>query len=224
MFVGVSFIARNSQCTHIIKIRTDQLLPIGFIDWLDNFFATETPNTKKIVCSEMLQHQAFYVGDFVFAGKIEQVFFFTDSVLRYNGKRIALNNSVDYVLKYLMQTDKQSLNKILSDSLVRNEITFLRRHSKVKSLWGEIAREYFSVLPEDIYHKILWRDRPMADIFSDNIPTFIFYKDLKIGNHVTDLNRLSDGAKESYFKLLKRMYIELKRYLRTKIKYYTTSQ
>ena len=43
----------------------------------------------------------------------------------------------------------------------------------------------------------------MADVFSDNILTFIFYKDLKIGNHVTDLNRLSDGAKESFFKHLR---------------------
>ena len=103
MFVGASYISRNSNCTHIIKIRTDQLIPVELIDWLDGFFVAESLDEKKIICSEMLRDQPFYVGDFLFAGSIGKITSFAADVLQYNGQRLALSNPVDYALKYLVR-------------------------------------------------------------------------------------------------------------------------
>jgi hypothetical protein len=224
LFVGASYISCNSDCTHIVKIRTDQLLPEEFIDWLDSFFAAEAPNTKKIICSEMLCDQAFYVGDFVFAGPIEQVFSFTNNVLQYDGRRIALNNSVDYVLKHVVRLDEQVAKAFRGNSLLRNELFFMFKQTAFLGLWQDVSRNYFSVLPEELYKKIIWRGRPMSDVFSNNLNYFIFHKELQTLERMINKRKILFTNKANVFTIILRTFNDLKRYVKARFEFYTNSK
>ena len=224
MSIGANYISCNSNCTHVIKIRTDQLLPVEFIDWLDSFFTAETLDTKKIICSEMLRDQVFYVGDFVFAGSIEQICSFASNVLRYDCQRLALNNSVDYVLKHLVQSDEKVAKVFERSSLVRNQLVFFSRQAEIIGLWHDVSREYFSVLPEDIYKKIHWRGRLMSDVFANNRQAFIFYKEWQALNGLIDSQALMVSARVHVFTLFRKTYVELKRYVKAHLKFRSTSK
>jgi len=219
MFVGASYISCNSDCTHIIKIRTDQLFPMDFIDWLNRYFTTETNDTKKIICSEFLRDQPFYAGDFVFAGTIEKIICFAMHVLQYDGQRLILNNSVDYVLKHLVNSDERIAKAFYECGLLRNQWKFLFWHRKIFSLWRDVSTEHFSVLPEEIFWQIIWRGRPMSEVFANNQQAFMLYKEWQMLNRKVDARELIGIVRFNFFILFKRAYIEFKRYVKARLKF-----
>ena len=219
MFAGASYISCNSSCTHVIKIRTDQLLPIEFIEWLDTFFTAEATDTKKIICSEFLRNKPFYVGDFVFAGTIEQIKCFTTHVLKYNDQRLVLNNSVDYVIKHLIESDKRIKKNFYKNNILFNELLLFSGRGKSVNLWLDISKDYFSVLPEEIYWQILWRGRPMTDVFANNHQAFIHSKECRMLNNRVDGKKLYDGVGVNFITQFKQVFLEFKRYLKAWIKF-----
>jgi hypothetical protein len=106
---GAKFISLNSKATHILKIRTDQIIDPKIIDWLTNFFITYdniSPNYRKqkdcfLVFSWMLQNNPFEMGDFIFAGGVNNILSFCKTNLLFNGRNIHPSIGKDFVLKYL---------------------------------------------------------------------------------------------------------------------------
>jgi hypothetical protein len=69
---GVNYLRKNSQATHVLKIRTDQLVNPSVIKWLDNFFIDhaaefideETTQKSFLIFSEFRKDTPFYFWDF----------------------------------------------------------------------------------------------------------------------------------------------------------------
>lgn len=219
MSVGIEFLLEHSKCSHIIKIRTDQLMPDVFIEWLDEFFRKQDDSSKKLVCSEQIHDQAFYVGDFVFAGPRDKMANFARNVLSYQGQRIALNNSIDYTLKQLINTDERVSTKFWKNNLFFNEIAILLNYKEIDFLWREVSNDNFVPLPVELYKDIFWRGRAMSEVFSSSFEKFSFFEDSELKYINSDVYLSSHKVNESYVLRLKKLYFELKRFLKAKILY-----
>lgn len=219
MSVGIEFLLKNSDCSHIIKIRTDQLMPEIFIEWLDEFFRKQDDSSKKIVCSEQIHDQAFYVGDFVFAGPRDKMANFARNVLSYQGQRIVLNNSIDYTLKHLINTDERVSAKFWKNNLIFNEMEFLFKHKDIDRLWNEVSNDNFVPLPIELYKDIFWRGLAMSEVFSSSFEKFSFYEDSERKYINTGKYFKSIKGNEKYVPSLKKLYFEMKRFLKAKILY-----
>lgn len=218
-FVGASYLNSNTDCTHIIKIRTDQLMPLGLMSWLDDFFLREGAGTKLIVCSELLRNSPFYVGDFFFAGETQQILNFATHVLHYEGRRIAINNSVDYVLKHLVQSNERVAKAFPETDPLRNQFRSQYSSPKMSGLWRSALREYFAVLPEEIYWEIVWRDRSMLDVLGQSGHAFFFHEEWFVyrnqGVAFSGLSNIGNGALHSFWQT----YVDLKRYLKSRFRF-----
>ena len=105
-------------------------------------------------------------------------------------------------------------------SLLRNEFKFLSRHTEMAGLWRHVSKEYFSVLPEEIYRKILWRGIPMSDVFINNFQTFIFYKEWQALSLRVDARVLFVSTRANVVVFFSKAYLDIKRYIKEWFKFH----
>ena len=82
-YAGVNFIKNNfNGVTHVLKIRTDQLIDPSIIKWLSDIYSHSNAASDlsrynqedKIIFSDSIISTNFYLGDFIFAGKINDIY------------------------------------------------------------------------------------------------------------------------------------------------------
>ncbi len=206
---GVEWLRKNTDCTHVLKIRTDQLVPPELIPWLQNFYENSNFQARNqedfLMFSEALKGESFYAGDFMFAGTIKDISNFCRAVLCAEG-RVHPMNSCDYVLKWLQLID----NKFLSDSsmLTRSFLT-ARNTLRIQYLWNEVLKDRICLPPKEIYKKIQWRGKPMPDVLESIDTAFFFNEDISSYD-------ISPIRTRSIWKTYKLMRDYWKRYLMAK--------
>lgn len=121
---GVKWLKENTGCTHVLKIRTDQLVPPELISWLKDFYEKSQFNESNqedfLFFSEALRSESFYAVNFIFSGTIGDMNRFCDAVLSTKGMVHPMNAS-DYVLKWLQTMDLKFLRGC--SPLVRSLLT-----------------------------------------------------------------------------------------------------
>ncbi len=213
IFAGVNFLASNSDCTHVIKIRTDQSVPLEFIDWIEKLFDGEN-NPNLIVCSDLISNLPFYAGDFVFVGGINKILGFVKSVLRSDRQRVALNNSMDYTLKRLIDIDDEIANLFTSGNPLVNQCKLAYRSDEIMYAWSRAINCYVTPLSKKIFWRIVWRGRPMSQVFDENNNNFIFYEDCRVnGRHLANAPS-NVFAAEMSAELIGEIWRYLKEYLK----------
>lgn len=177
---GVEWLRKNTSCTHVLKIRTDQLIPLELISWLQNFYENSQYLKLKdqqenfIIFSEGLRSESFYAGDFIFAGTISDLSQFCEAVLSCNYLVHPMNAS-DYVLKWLQSLDSKYFFQ--SKPLFRSFLT-ARNSIAVQSMWNEVLKHRISFIPKGIYKKIQWRGKYMSNILVSLDTSFFFNEDI----------------------------------------------
>lgn len=206
---GVDWLKSNTNCTHALKIRTDQLVPVELILWLKNFYENSNFHADKqedfLIFSEALKAESFYAGDFIFAGTVNDLSNFCSAVLSSEGAVHPMNSS-DYVLKWLQSLDGKYLSK---QSIWMRSFLTARNTLAIQSLWIEVLKNPISLPPKDIYKKIYWRGKPMPDILESIDTAFFFNEDIP-------LKRNSKKNIRSLSKAYKLMREYWKRYLSAK--------
>jgi hypothetical protein len=178
---GVEWLKKNTSCTHVLKIRTDQLIPVELILWLQNFYENSQfvkfkgQQENFVIFSEGLRAESFYAGDFIFAGTINDLSHFCESVLSCDHLVHPMNAS-DYVLKWLQSLDSEYLFK--SMPLLRSFLT-ARNSIAIQSMWNEVLNHRISFIPKEIYKKIQWRGKLMPNILESLDTAFFFNEDIK---------------------------------------------
>jgi hypothetical protein len=153
---------RRSGCSHAVKIRTDQLIPPGTIEWIQRFLENQHRSKPKIIASEYLPSQPFYVGDFLFAGSIEDLLLLSKPML---GRRRTIHPVIglDYTLRFLREV-REDYYSVFTRGLPA-AIPLARGDAKVVNYWATCVEDHFRFLPWSQFEGISWRGTPMRGIF-----------------------------------------------------------
>ena len=183
---GAKHLAKDANITHVLKIRTDQIVDPKIIEWLNYFFEKYNNLVSKeklykqgyLVFSDMMKDNLFYMGDFIFAGKSNDIVSFCKSNLKFKYKKIHPSTGKDYILKHLL------LNSSLFWSFFYKYIPLLWQVSNnsnkaIQSYWTYVMKTKMAVIPSSFFWSIIWRDRLMSDVISDPDNNFHFYEDWK---------------------------------------------
>lgn len=166
---GLRFLQNNTTVSHVLKIRTDQEVPAEIVDWLTRFFNSEASkklncdSTSKLIFSEFVQNEKFFVGDFIFAGKIRDLINFVDAnvILKRNFHPCI---GIDYLLKHLSVNDRRIYENCFHRMLpliiqvARDDI------EAVNQYWNRVLAGYVSFPPKTLSDEIIWRGRRMGDL------------------------------------------------------------
>ena len=84
-FEGVKFLKNNSDVTHILKLRTDQFVPIEIIDEIVLIYKKDQYDCKffsqPLTFCYINRTIPFHIGDFFFAGKVSDMYKFLFNIL-----------------------------------------------------------------------------------------------------------------------------------------------
>ncbi len=203
---GCKYLSLNTDITHILKIRTDQIINPSIIEWLNSFF--DVSNNKNrvgyefqqdyLVFSDMLTENPFYMGDFIFAGTKKDMISFCSANLEFTYKNLHPSIGTDYILKYFSLRDvnfwKYFFKKIplfFQVSNIKNQIA--------KEYWLKIKRNCISVMPGIYFESIIWRGKLMTKVLPNYKNSFSFYNDW-LNDSESDL--INTEVKKSLWHLL----------------------
>ena len=227
---GISCLKKVLSITHVVKIRTDQLIDPGLIKWLTDFYFNppkgfdkkDTTQKNYLIFSEYRNDSPFYLGDFVIAGEKEDIAQFCKSNLSFGAKNLHPSIGIDYVLKYLYRTDRKLCSHFYAFIPMLWQVANLNNMA-TQSYWGNTLHNRFSIIPKYFYEAIQWRGRLMTEVLSPKvIAGFGFFKEwsqARGANHSYPLEK-----RWNYLLLNSRVFATAKyeyiRYSKAIIKYY----
>lgn len=143
--------------THVGKIRTDQLMPQEYFEYIRDI------DDDKLIVSELMKGNSFYLGDFIYFGKIQvfKDFIYSQLVPRILHPIIANNIGLRYYLK------KNQINRLFL------LFVYLTNQSKIDKMWADFVETEISLLPSEICKQIKWRERYLSDII--DFSKFLFF-------------------------------------------------
>jgi hypothetical protein len=178
-FEGVKFIKNNTDATHIIKIRTDQLIDISIIDFIVDFYDSYLSSSAKTSFSHLLsapiifsyinRTYPFHIGDFYFAAQIDDASLFLESVLSFNRQWFQQAVEQDIVIKFLISEDK---NFPLPWWVYLKHMCIARKYNRdhlVWRYWLSVYKEYFAPFPREILLSMKWRGKPFIDELNQKV-------------------------------------------------------
>ncbi|MEI6335427.1 MAG: hypothetical protein WCS87_12770 [Methylococcaceae bacterium] len=224
---GIKYLTLNTKVTHVLKIRTDQIVPPSIIKWLTEFFISEElggefKRSGKIVFSEFIKSEKFFVGDFIFAAKVEDLlgFVMANVTLKNN---LYPSIGVDYYLKHILVNDHDNFKRVfvkgvpLIAQISRNDI------ATINNYWSYQLIERCSFLPKFIADEFIWRGRLMKDL---GFKHFCYYEDWLTMRGENEQLILSENKTKIYSLLmikvsvLKSIKYEYTRYFITRLKFF----
>lgn len=216
--VGAQWLNHNTDCTHYLKIRTDQVVPVEIINWLKSIFSKPylaiANEEHVIVFSDAIKSEFFYVGDFIFSATKNDYLALCNSVMNSEGHLHPVNG-VDYLIKYLSSLDAKY--RLARSSFVRS-LLIASHNLKVSKLWVETLNLRVKILPQEIFSKIVWRGRGMEQILPSLTTAFLF------DGGVVGFCSQSLDQKISIKEFLRTTWRQWKRYWKSYFQYRKTHQ
>ena len=210
------WLRKNTNCTHVIKIRADQEVPIEIPTWVKQFYAEDTLNQNKIIFSDALTSEPLYSGDFVVAAPIDLFIEFCQEVT--STKRLHPVNAIDYVLK-LAVLKKRPLP---SKNIILRSWQIAGVSSKVEELWATMLLADIAIIPRCYYKKIIWRGAAITDLINSIDTAFLFHEDIGSIKSFPEIKSVAiPNSKKSLSKSFKKCKEHWRRYLRYLLSYRT---
>ena len=229
IYEGTKYFLNNTKITHVFKIRTDQLVHVDIIPWIlkqyesGNFKAHENGLKQEnyLFFSDMISNESFYAGDFIIGGTLSDVISFCSSVLSYGSADLHPVIGVDYILKYLKKNDAK-FNEQIIKYLPLIWQTSNPKNSQLHKYWESLVMNYFIVIPQSLFSTIIWRGRPMNQVFPNYKEQFFLYEDWSYKYAKQNLS-ISVGEGTSFFNLIPNR-IGFKKVLTAYRRYYLTQR
>lgn len=169
---AAQWLKKNTTCSHIIKIRTDQQVPVELLTWVRSFYEADTERQSKVIFSDALISEPLYAGDFIIAARIDLFINFCEKVI--NHKRLHPVNAIDYVLKLAELNDRD----LLSRNILHRTLHIAKISPKVQELWANMLLSDIAIIPRRFYKKIKWRGVPITDRITSIETAFLFDEDI----------------------------------------------
>jgi len=216
---AVDWLAKNTSCTHVIKIRTDQDFPVELIDWVYELYQSQSGvipgQSGPIVFSEGIKQENFYIGDFIFIAAIDDMKKLCNAVLN-EGKQLHPINANDYVLKFI--------GHIIPTSgvggAITNSIALAKNHRNFQNLWISVLKNRITVLPKEIYTKIIWRGKPMLEVLPSLETAFYFHGDIQaVIRNDQEWSTIVNCSERSLIRMFRLFRKQWSRYIKTYYQY-----
>ena len=150
-----ALLQKCGDITHLVKIRTDMLMPEAFWEWA---YVISGINEKKLYVSELM-NRPFYQGDFIYLANRESFLAFLTTVTNYKSRIIHPSIAFDMGIK---NCEARNFGVIYGRGYfgrIRFLIDFFLRTDTVRKYWNQFISKHIGVLPEVIWIDIKWRDR-----------------------------------------------------------------
>ena len=164
---GFDYLSNNNEIQYYVKIRTDQLIPNNFWEWITTSYQKLD---NQILVSEFYNNSPFTVGDFVFSTSKKNFSNFINSQVL---NRHSINGSRNMVFKYL-SFDPKNMEFKISRNYLLNDLRLVVKFDQVHNYWNEFKHSFFFSIPLEIYKDIEWRGLSMNTRFENLQQTFTF--------------------------------------------------
>lgn len=194
--------------THVVKIRTDQILTRDTFTWLKDRYGSCDETDGTLTVSEFLPSTPFYVGDFIIAGTLRNLSTFVSANVGYGPRNLHPSAGIDYVLKYLSRVEPEFWDQInvkipLLPQLADPRNVPLRRY------WSRVRRSYFDFLPRKHLESVTWRGVPLNTVL--DIEVFGCHEDHRLPDAES---ARSAGAFEALHQVWSTAFQEARRHYR----------
>lgn len=147
----------------LLKLRSDQIITSECIDNLIN------RNSNRLIVSELMNGNSFYVGDFIYFAKTKIFIEFIDSQLtKFHFLHPVIANDIGF--KYFLFKTNKSYISIL--------FYYLFNQKKSNQQWISFSDSYIETLRLKDWNQMLWRGNQISNIISS---TPFYFSDT---NHV----------------------------------------
>ena len=164
---GFDYLSREDEIKYFVKIRTDQLIPNNFWEWITTSYQKLE---NKVLVSEFYNNSPFSIGDFVFCSSRNN---FSDFINSQESNRLSINGSRNMVFKYL---SNNHINKEfqISRNYFLNDLRLVVKFDQIFRSWNKSKNSSFFSIPLEIYQDIEWRGLSMNTRFENLQQIFTF--------------------------------------------------
>ena len=164
---GFDYLSREDEIKYFVKIRTDQLIPNNFWEWITTSYQKLE---NKVLVSEFYNNSPFSIGDFVFCSSRNN---FSDFINSQESNRLSINGSRNMVFKYL---SNNHINKEfqISRNYFLNDLRLVLKFDQIFRSWNKSKNSSFFSIPLEIYQDIEWRGLSMNTRFENLQQIFTF--------------------------------------------------
>ena len=164
---GFDYLSREDEIQYFVKIRTDQLIPNNFWEWITTSYQKLE---NKVLVSEFYNNSPFSIGDFVFCSSRNN---FSDFINSQESNRLSINGSRNMVFKYL---SNNHINKEfqISRNYFLNDLRLVVKFDQIFRSWNKSKNSSFFSIPLEIYQDIEWRGLSMNTRFENLQQIFTF--------------------------------------------------
>ena len=164
---GFDYLCREDGIQYFVKIRTDQLIPNNFWEWITTSYQKLE---NKILVSEFYNNSPFSIGDFVFCSSRNN---FIDFINSQESNRLSINGSRNMVFKYL-SCNHMNKEFQISRNYFLNDLRLVVKFDQIFRSWKNSKNSSFFSIPLEIYQDIEWRGLSMNTRFENLQQIFTF--------------------------------------------------
>lgn len=154
--------------THLVKIRTDMLMPEVFWEWA---YVVSEKADKKLYVSELM-NSPFYQGDFIYLADREVFLAFMTTVVNYKNRIIHPSIAFDMGIK---NCETRNFVGVYGGGFfwrIYFLVDFIFRADVVRKHWNEFIGKYVGVMPVSIWVNIKWRERSIGSFLDSSLFKF----------------------------------------------------
>ncbi len=197
IYSGLEYCRANFDCTFFAKIRTDQHITEVVLDEL-----MERSTSAKLLISELMPDNNFYMGDFVYAGKYDTMKRYLQSQLFDNQDQVKYSTiGTDLGLNYYRSWHKVSKWKLI--------LSYLFASKESTKLWGSFINSHLVTLSVESWVTIKWRDKKMTDVVNPDNFLFVSGEDKVELIESRGLSKHIYYVKGKYKRLAKKVALKL---------------
>jgi len=202
---GFDYLCIDNEIQYFVKIRTDQLIPNIFWEWI---LSSYQKLDNQVLVSEFYNNSPFVFGDFIL-GSSKKIF--SDFINSQESNRLSINGSRNMVLKFL-RSIHIDLGFQISRVCLLNDISLFLKFDQMYKSWNTCLNSSFFSIPIEIYKDIQWRGLSMDKRF-ENLEQIFTFKTSYSEKHTfksfkTEYRRYVSFVKNYFRKKLKNYYLK----------------
>jgi len=128
---------------------------------------------------------------------------------------------IDYIIRYLKKNDAKFYEQTFKYVPLAWQV-FNLKNSQLHKYWESLLMNYLTVIPQSIFSNIIWRGKPMNQIFPNYKDQFFLYEDWNAKYAKQNLS-ITVGEDKSFFNLIPNRIV-FKKVLAAYRRYYLTQR
>ena len=147
-------LCKNEGITHLLKIRTDMVMPEIFWEWV-----YKQSLVSERLCVSELMNVPFYMGDFVYFASKNQFLAFLKNITSYKSFIYHPMIAIDMGIKYRNFKLDLKNRRCCVIKKIKYAWQLIFCGKEISDYWSKFVYEHLEIMPECIWNEIEWRGR-----------------------------------------------------------------